>query len=115
MVVDSRAARQLDPDDRALLDADEAAWLDEQLRGDVDHLLVGTSLPFLLARGLHHLEAFSEALAEGAWGERGGRLGEKLRRSSTSSTGERSRTASRRSPARRWRSRRGSGAGHRRR
>ena len=79
VVVDSRAARQLDPDDRALLDADEAAWLDEQLRGDVDHLLVGTSLPFLLARGLHHLEAFSEALAAGAWGDRGGRLGEKLR------------------------------------
>ena len=79
VVVDSRAARQLDPDDRALLDADEAAWLDEQLRGDVDHLLVGTSLPFLLARGLHHLEAFSEALAAGAWGERGGRAGERLR------------------------------------
>ncbi len=79
VVVDSRAARQLDPDNRALLDADEASWLDEQLRGDVDHLLVGTSLPFLLARGLHHLEAFSEALAGGAWGERGGRLGERLR------------------------------------
>ncbi|GAA5121915.1 alkaline phosphatase D family protein [Alloalcanivorax gelatiniphagus] len=79
VVVDSRAARQLDPDDRALLDPDEAAWLDDQLRGDVDHLLIGTSLPFLLARGLHHLEAFSEALAGGAWGERGGRLGERLR------------------------------------
>jgi hypothetical protein len=79
VVVDSRAARKLDPDDRAMLDDDEAAWLDEQLRGDVDHLLVGTSLPFLLARGLHHLEAFSEALAQGAWGERGGRMGEKLR------------------------------------
>src|SRR5688572_28117186 len=79
VVVDSRAARQLDPDDRAMLDPDEAAWLDEQLRGDVDHLLIGTSLPFLLARGLHHLEAFSEALAQGAWGERGGAIGEKLR------------------------------------
>ncbi len=79
VVVDSRAARQLDPDRRALLDADEAAWLDAQLRGDVDHLLIGTSLPFLLARGLHHLEAFSEALAAGEWGDRGGRAGERLR------------------------------------
>lgn len=79
VVVDSRAARKLDPDDRAMLDDAEAAWLDQQLRGDVDHLLIGTSLPFLLARGLHHLEAFSEALAQGAWGERGGRAGEKLR------------------------------------
>ncbi|MBC2934622.1 alkaline phosphatase D family protein [Nocardioides sp. zg-1228] len=79
VVVDSRAARRLDPDHRAMLDPSEAAWLDEQLRGDVDHLLIGTSLPFLLARGLHHLEAFSEALARGAWGERAGRLGEKAR------------------------------------
>ncbi|WP_322921970.1 alkaline phosphatase D family protein [Nocardioides renjunii] len=79
VVVDSRAARQLDPDSRAMLDPDEAAWLDQQLRGDVDHLFIGTSLPFLLARGLHHLEAFGEALAGGAWGERGSKVGEKLR------------------------------------
>ncbi|WP_210651900.1 alkaline phosphatase D family protein [Nocardioides sp. SYSU D00065] len=79
VVVDSRAARDLRPESRAMLDAEEAAWLDDQLRGDVDHLLVGTSLPFLLARGLHHLEAFGEALAGGAWGERAGRVGEQLR------------------------------------
>ncbi|MBS2938032.1 alkaline phosphatase family protein [Nocardioides sp. J2M5] len=79
VVVDSRAARQLEEHHRALLDPDEASWLDEQLRGDVDHLLVATSLPFLLARGLHHLEAFGEALAGGAWGERGARFGEKVR------------------------------------
>ncbi len=79
VVVDSRAARELEPSSRALLDRDEAAWLDEQMRGGFDHLLIGTSLPFLLARGLHHLEAFSEALADGAWGERGSRFGEKVR------------------------------------
>jgi hypothetical protein len=79
VVVDSRAARHLEPDARAMLDPDEASWLDSQLRGDVDHLFIGTSLPFLLARGLHHLEAFSEALAQGAWGEQGGRFGEKVR------------------------------------
>ncbi|SED10577.1 PhoD-like phosphatase [Nocardioides exalbidus] len=80
VVVDSRAARELDPEHRAMLDPDEAAWLDSQLRGDVDHLLVGTSVPFLLARGLHHLEAFSEALTDGAWGEHGARFGEKMRK-----------------------------------
>ncbi len=79
VVVDSRAARQLEEGDRALLDPDEAAWLDDHLRGDVDHLLVATSLPFLLARGLHHLEAFGEALTGGTWGERGARFGEKMR------------------------------------
>ncbi|HET6562352.1 MAG TPA: alkaline phosphatase D family protein [Marmoricola sp.] len=79
VVVDSRAARVLEDDRRSLLDPTEMAWLDEQMRGDVEHLLVGTSLPFLLPQGLHHLEAFSEALAGGAWGKVGGRFGERLR------------------------------------
>ncbi len=79
VVVDSRAARVLEEDQRSLLDPSELAWLDEQMRGDVEHLLVGTSLPFLLPQGLHHLEAFSEALAGGAWGRLGGRIGERLR------------------------------------
>jgi PhoD-like phosphatase len=80
VVVDSRAARVLEPDARALLDDDELRWLDDQLRGDVDHLLIGTSLPFLLAPGLHYFEAFSEALAGGAWGDRFANAGERLRR-----------------------------------
>jgi hypothetical protein len=79
VVVDSRASRVLEPDRRSILDEEEMAWLDGQLRGDVEHLLVGTSLPFLLAPGLHHVEAFSEALAEGAWGRRAARAGEFVR------------------------------------
>ncbi len=79
VVVDSRAARVLEDDRRSLLDPTEMTWLDEQMQGDVEHLLVGTSLPFLLPQGLHHLEAFSEALAGGAWGRVGGRIGERLR------------------------------------
>ena len=79
VVVDSRAARVLEHDDRQMLDAGEMAWLDEQMTGDVDHLFVGTSLPFLLPPGLQHVEAFSEALAGGAWGRRAARPGEVLR------------------------------------
>jgi hypothetical protein len=79
VVVDSRAARVLDPDNRSMLDPDELAWLDEQMRGGFRHLLVGTSLPFLLSPGLHHLEAWDEALVEGAWGPRGAKFGEWLR------------------------------------
>lgn len=79
VVVDSRAARVLDPENRSMLDPDELAWLDEQMRGGFRHLLVGTSLPFLLTPGLHHLEAWDEALVEGAWGRRGARFGEWLR------------------------------------
>jgi len=62
-----------------MLDPDELAWLDEQMRGGFRHLLVGTSLPYLLSPGLHHLEAWNEALVEGAWGDRGARFGEWMR------------------------------------
>lgn len=79
VVVDSRAARVLDPEDRNLLDDEELQWLDGRLQGGFDHLLIGTSLPFLLAPGLHYVEAFSEALAGGAWGGRLAKAGEKLR------------------------------------
>ena len=75
-----------------MLDPDELAWLDEQLRGDVDHLLVGTSLPFLLARGLHHLEAFSEALARARGASAAAGAGSGCASASTSSTGRRSRS-----------------------
>ena len=37
-------------------------------------------MPFLLAPGLHHVEAFDEALTDGAWGPVGAWLGERLRR-----------------------------------
>jgi hypothetical protein len=79
VVVDSRAARVLGAEHRSLLDDDEMAWVDERLRGDVDHLFIGTSLPFLLAPGLHYVEAFSEGLAGGAWGTSGARVGERIR------------------------------------
>ncbi|NUR08594.1 MAG: alkaline phosphatase family protein [Nocardioidaceae bacterium] len=79
VVVDSRAARVLKPGERSLLDPTELAWLDEQMRGDVKHLLVGTSLPFLLPPGLHYLEAWNEAVAAGAWGGAAAAAGEQLR------------------------------------
>ena len=62
-----------------MLDDEEMTWLDERMRGDVDHLLVGTSLPLLMAPALHHVEAFGEALAQGAWGRLGSKAGEWLR------------------------------------
>jgi hypothetical protein len=79
VVLDSRAARVLEEDDRSMVDDAELEWLDAQLQGDVDHLFIGTSLPFLLPEGLQNLEAFNEALAGGAWGSRGKRFGEWVR------------------------------------
>ncbi len=63
VVLDSRAARVLEPDRRSMLDPDELAWLDAHLTGDVDHLFIGTSVPFLLPPGLHDAEAISESFA----------------------------------------------------
>lgn len=63
IMLDSRAARVLEPERRSMLDDDELAWLDQQMTGDVDHLFVGTSLPFLLPPGLHDAEAISESFA----------------------------------------------------
>ncbi|MET1021319.1 MAG: alkaline phosphatase D family protein [Arthrobacter sp.] len=79
IVVDSRAARDLAPDHRALVDKAEMAWLDGRMRGGFRHVLVATSLPFLLPMGLHYVESWNEAVSQGAWGKRAARVGEKLR------------------------------------
>ncbi|GAA5019908.1 alkaline phosphatase D family protein [Terrabacter aeriphilus] len=81
VVVDSRAARVLEPEHRSMLDPAELQWLDEQLTGDVEHLLIGTSLPFLLPPGLHDLEAIDEVLASGTHGPLVARAAEKARQS----------------------------------
>lgn len=46
---------------------------------DVDHLLIATSLPFLLGGGMHDLEAWNEAVCRGAWGPRAARWVERMR------------------------------------
>ncbi|MDI5963019.1 alkaline phosphatase D family protein [Streptantibioticus silvisoli] len=82
VVVDSRSARVLEEGKRAMLDDGEAAWLREQVLKDrdYDHLLVGTSLPWLLPHGIHAAESWDEALCAGVRGPRWARLGERLRR-----------------------------------
>jgi len=79
IVTDSRAGRVLTPGKRSMLDEEEWAWLREKATGDFDHLIFGTSMPFLLSPGFHHLEAASEAICDGALGRRAARFGEFLR------------------------------------
>ncbi|MFZ5869782.1 MAG: alkaline phosphatase D family protein [Actinomycetota bacterium] len=85
VAVDSRCSRVLDDDRRAMLDDAEWQWVVEHAlharEGQrIDHLLVASTLPFLLLRGIHHLEGWSEAIATaGAWGRVGRWLGEHLR------------------------------------
>ncbi|MFF2203580.1 alkaline phosphatase D family protein [Streptomyces sp. NPDC058145] len=83
VMVDSRAARVLAEDRRAMLDPGEAAWLREQVLTDeqtYDHLLIGTSLPWLLPHLIHDTEAWDAALCAGERGKRWARFGEWLRR-----------------------------------
>lgn len=83
LMVDSRAARVLDEDSRSMLDEGEAAWLRAQALDDsspCDHLLVGTSLPWLLPPLVHDTEAWDAAMCRGVRGARWARLGERLRR-----------------------------------
>jgi phosphodiesterase/alkaline phosphatase D-like protein len=79
VVVDSRAGRVLDEGSRSMLDESEWNWVAEQMTGDFDHLLVATSLPWLLGPGMHYTEAWSEAVAGGAWGRAAAPLAEKAR------------------------------------
>ena len=79
IVVDSRCSRLLTADRRGMLDDEEFAWLDEQCQGGMDHLLIASSLPYLLPRTIHHAESWNEAVAGGAWGKAAATLGEKIR------------------------------------
>ncbi|MFI8202433.1 alkaline phosphatase D family protein [Streptomyces sp. NPDC085937] len=83
VMVDSRAARVLEEERRSMLDRDEADWLRAQVfddRASYDHLLIGTSLPWLLPHLVHDVEAWSSVLCRGDKGPRWARFGEKLRR-----------------------------------
>ncbi len=79
VVLDSRCNRKVDDAQRLMVGDREWEWFREHATGDVDHLLIATSVPFLLPPGVHELEAWDEALCRGRWGERGARLGERLR------------------------------------
>jgi hypothetical protein len=79
LITDDRTGRCLDGR-RSIFDEQEWDWIVDHVSGEFDHLLIGTTDPFLLAPGLHHLEAWNEAVCDGAWGERAARVGERIRR-----------------------------------
>ena len=79
VMVDSRAGRVLDPGGRSMVDPGEWEWIERHATGDVDHLVIGTSLPLFLLEGLHWAEAWNEAVCDGAWGRTAARVGEAIR------------------------------------
>ncbi len=82
VAIDSRCSRQLDPDDRRMVDAVEWSWVRDRVldRSTTwDHLVLCSTLPVLLLPGIHHLEGWNEAVAQGAWGRLPARFGEWFR------------------------------------
>jgi len=80
IVLDSRAARVVVDGRREMVDEEEWDWIVEHAHGSFDHLILATTLPVFLPHGIHHLEAWNEAVCDGAWGSLVARLAEKLRR-----------------------------------
>ncbi|HYI63233.1 MAG TPA: alkaline phosphatase D family protein [Acidimicrobiales bacterium] len=83
LLLDTRNSRCLAEGQRAIIDGREMAWAAERARVDrdgLDHLLLGSSLPWLLPPGVHDLERSTEAVASGRGGPPGRQLAERARR-----------------------------------
>jgi hypothetical protein len=77
VMVDSRAGRVVREGSRAMLDDEEFAWVEDAVSADTaqaEHVLVGTSLPWLLAPAIHDVQSANELACA-----RGGRLAERIR------------------------------------
>ena len=81
LVVDSRAARVLTDGHRDMVDEEEWDWIVDHSLGTFDHLVIASTLPVFMPAGIHHLEAWNEAVCHGRWGKVAARLAERLRRS----------------------------------
>jgi hypothetical protein len=81
VMVDSRGGRVLEKGHRSMVNANQWGWVEEHATGGFDHLLLGTSVPVLLGPGMHHLQAWNEAVCSGVWGEQVTGWAENVRRS----------------------------------
>jgi hypothetical protein len=80
LVLDSRAARVLSDSRRQMIDDDEWDWIVDHSSGAFDHVIIASTLPVFLPIGIHHLQAWNEALCAGRWGTLVANLSERLRR-----------------------------------
>ncbi|MEA2405511.1 MAG: hypothetical protein QOE08_2158 [Thermoleophilaceae bacterium] len=78
IVMDSRAGRVLEGT-RRMVDENEWDYIARHATGDFHHLFLATTLPWLLAPGMHYLEAWNEKTAGGAWGSWFAKQAEKIR------------------------------------
>ena len=80
VAIDTRAGRELEPGRRRIIDDGEWEWVTERATGDFEHLLLASSVPFVLPPALHYAETWVEAIADGAWGTQAARAAEWVRR-----------------------------------
>jgi PhoD-like phosphatase len=80
LVLDSRAARVLSDGHREMVDEEEWDWIVDHSVGAFDHVLIASTLPVFLPHGVHHLQAWNEALCAGRWGKTAAKASERLRR-----------------------------------
>ena len=78
VVIDARNSRVLEPGHRRIIDATQWQWVVEACHADVDHLIIGSSLPAFVPGGLHDFQLWDAALCDGS--RVGRRFGEWLRR-----------------------------------
>ncbi|SCL21262.1 PhoD-like phosphatase [Micromonospora rhizosphaerae] len=64
VMLDNRSSRVLEAGNRAMLPPGEWSWFVDRAHGVYDHLVVGSSLPWLLPPGIHHVEAWNERLVD---------------------------------------------------
>jgi hypothetical protein len=64
VMLDNRCNRVLTPGRREMLPPAEWQWFVDRTYGDYDHLVIGSSLPWLMPPAIHHLEAWNERTAD---------------------------------------------------
>jgi PhoD-like phosphatase len=79
IMMDARTGRQLQTGQRRIMTHGEWQWVTSNADGDYDHLMLASSLPFMLPYGMQHVEAWSEAVTDGAWGKALCQIGERAR------------------------------------
>jgi phosphodiesterase/alkaline phosphatase D-like protein len=77
LVIDTRSGRILDRGARSMVGDGEFEWIEEHADGDYDHLLIGSSLPWLMPHAINHIQSMNEVACRRPG--RRGRLGEWLR------------------------------------
>ncbi|HEX2134187.1 MAG TPA: alkaline phosphatase D family protein [Actinophytocola sp.] len=80
LVIDTRSGRILSGGARSMVSDAEFDWIEQHADGNYDHLLIGSSLPWLMPHAISHIQSMNEvACRRPGWR---GRLAEKFRQAS---------------------------------